>query len=503
MTMMCMTLVLIGLVYDVKTAAGVDVGDGTLGSCTQDALQTAVTIGGTVTFKCGSTATINIITPIISATEVTIDGGGNKIAIDGGNTSSLFSVQSGSLTLIGLTLVNGYIDGNGGAIQNYGGQLNIVNCTLAHNDATGSGGAIWGGTTTIQNSTLTDNSAGGNGGAIYFRNYSLLRLNRSTIVDNAAGGWGGGVFFEGEDSSTIWYDTILAGNSAGSYADCYAAGFYYSIGSIYGVLGQDRCGVGNDGGNIVAADPLLESLADNGGPTPTMRPLPGSPAIHNGNPNGYPGWDWQEKDEFGNGVQRDQRGYLRTSPYDIGAVQISPLILNTIGNKTVLVTNVLTFGVTAIGGTVLTYTATGLPAGASFDPLTHTFRWRPTTKQIGTYNVTFTVTDNEVPPEIASETITITVTGPNRPPVFSPLPKYNTVFGKSIQFSVSASDPDGNAVSYSLSNPPTGAAINGTSGLFQWTPSATGVYKVTFIATDDGAPAMSSSMTTSISVTKK
>jgi len=64
MTMMCLTLVLIGFACDVTTATGAVVGDGTSGSCTEEALQIAVNGGGTVTFNCGSTATINVTTPI-------------------------------------------------------------------------------------------------------------------------------------------------------------------------------------------------------------------------------------------------------------------------------------------------------------------------------------------------------------------------------------------------------------------------------------------------------
>ena len=39
---------------------------------------------------------------------------------------------------------------------------------------------------------------------------------------------------------------------------------------------------GDTTGNIIGVDPMLGPLADNGGPTLTMEPLPGSPAIDAG-----------------------------------------------------------------------------------------------------------------------------------------------------------------------------------------------------------------------------
>jgi hypothetical protein len=58
--------------------------------------------------------------------------------------------------------------------------------------------------------------------------------------------------------------------------------------------------------DIVVADPLLGPLADNGGPTETRAPQPGSPAL-------------------GGGIRcraADQRGVPRAAPCDIGAVEV-------------------------------------------------------------------------------------------------------------------------------------------------------------------------------------
>ena len=64
-------------------------------------------------------------------------------------------------------------------------------------------------------------------------------------------------------------------------------------------------------GNKCSTDPMLEALALNGGPTSSMRPLPGSPAINTGsNPAG---------------LATDQRGAARVvgTAADMGAYETS------------------------------------------------------------------------------------------------------------------------------------------------------------------------------------
>src|SRR5205814_8075723 len=81
--------------------------------------------------------------------------------------------------------------------------------------------------------------------------------------------------------------------------------------------------------------------------------------------------------------------------------------------------SLLTFTISAsdADGDALTYSASGLPAGASFDAATKTFSWTPGYDQAGSYpGVTFTVTDGTAP---VSETITITIRNTNRAPVLA------------------------------------------------------------------------------------
>lgn len=61
--------------------------------------------------------------------------------------------------------------------------------------------------------------------------------------------------------------------------------------------------------------------------------------------------------------------------------------------------------------------ATSLSEGMTIDASTGDFSWTPTEEQDGTYTVTFTVSDDQSPALIDTETITITVNEVNLPPV--------------------------------------------------------------------------------------
>ena len=84
-------------------------------------------------------------------------------------------------------------------------------------------------------------------------------------------------------------------------------------------------------------------------------------------------------------------------------------VLSVIGNKSVNEGQLLTFTVSATDpeNNPLTYSASGLPAGATFSTSTRNFSWTPTSTQSGVYsNIVFQASDGAL---TGSETITITV----------------------------------------------------------------------------------------------
>jgi VCBS repeat-containing protein len=180
-------------------------------------------------------------------------------------------------------------------------------------------------------------------------------------------------------------------------------------------------------------------------------------------------------------------------------------ILAAIGPKTVAENTPLTFTVAATDadGNTLTYAASGLPTGATFDPATKAFSWTPTYAQAGPHSVTFTVTDNGSPVASDSETVAIAVTDANRPPVLAAIGPKTVAENTLLTFTVAATDADGNTLTYAASGLPTGATFDPATKTFSWTPTfaQAGPHSVTFTVTDNGSPVASDSETVAITVT--
>jgi hypothetical protein len=154
-------------------------------------------------------------------------------------------------------------------------------------------GAIYAdsGSVTITNSTITANTASQGGGV--YRGVATLQVVHSTISGNVTTGGNGsgpGIF----GNIAYLQNTIVAGNT-GSNKD------------IDGVITTGAF-------NLIGGDPKLGPLQDNGGPTPTMALLPGSPAIDAGDNTNAPEWD-----QRGPGFPRIVNGTL-----DIGAFEVQP-----------------------------------------------------------------------------------------------------------------------------------------------------------------------------------
>jgi len=148
----------------------------------------------------------------------------------------------------------------------------------------------------------------------------------------------------------------------------------------------------------------------------------------------------------------------------------------------------ITINATDADGDSLTYSASGLPSGATFSEATLT--WTPTNAQAGTYHVAFEVTDGQF---YDSDTITITVEGSgvvvNNQPSLAAIGNKSTNENEQLSFSVSASDAEDDPITYSADNLPNGASFSNQS--FAWTPTydQSGVYEVTFVASDGNSQA--------------
>jgi len=212
-----------------------------------------------------------------------------------GSGGAVFNASSGSLTVVDSTISGNSTSGNGGGINN-SGLVTIMGSTISGNSSTSGGGGIANfNSLSTTNSTISGNNASF-GGGIY--NYSTLTVTNNTLSDNSATNAGAGLFhFSG---TTVLRNTIIA-NSI-NRSDC--SGSITDGGS--NLVEDGSC-------SLSAGDPLLGSLANNGGPTKTHALFPGSPAINTGNPVYC--------------TATDQRGQLRVEICDTGAYEFSTPML--------------------------------------------------------------------------------------------------------------------------------------------------------------------------------
>jgi len=220
--------------------------------------------------------------------------GANLLSIDGGNYQ-VFAVSSGvTANLSGLTIANGFGasagNGTGGGIYN-AGALTVSNSTFSGNSALMGGGIFNTGTLTMSNCTFSKNSAVYNGGGIL--NAGTSEVSSSTFSGNSTTyQYGGGIY---NYRSLTVNNSIFSGNSASNSSGGgiynYAANtgasvkadsnlFYNNLDSNKAESDCENCTAnGGSNSNVVSGDRKLAALANYGGATQTMIPLPGSAAI--------------------------------------------------------------------------------------------------------------------------------------------------------------------------------------------------------------------------------
>ncbi len=112
--------------------------------------------------------------------------------------------------------------------------------------------------------------------------------------------------------------------------------------------------------------------------------------------------------------------------------------------------------------TIAVTLASPLPAGATFNPQTLEFTWTPTFSQAGVTNVSFLATQIagfSGPALTSMVTIPITVLPLVLPPVIAPVSDVTVATGSTDSFTVSATDPQGRALTLSLVNDAQGSTL--------------------------------------------
>ena len=268
--------------------------------------------GGAITNR----GTLSITTSLFKA-NTSMSGGGGAIAntVDGTSSGVMF-------------LTNSWVDTNSTATGVPGGGiLNTATATIERTTISsntiefsddGGAGIRNTGVLTINNSTVSGNAAASSpGGGI--SNEGTLTLLNSTIAENSADGEGSGLYTgltisnsRGISAVATIRNTVFAN---ANNSDCVNnSGTVTSFHSIYRAS-VNNCAINFDNGNQTDVDPLLSSLADNGGTAvgvtdvipPTHALAHGSKAIAAG--------------EVASCPAIDQRGITRIGVCDIGAYE--------------------------------------------------------------------------------------------------------------------------------------------------------------------------------------
>lgn len=246
-------------------------------------------------FKSGgaisNTGTLTVATSVLGHNGAAANGG----ALDNWGHASL---------LVDLIAEN-VADAGGAARNEVGGVLSVGASRLASNAAVSNagGGLLNNATLTVTNSTLDSNYSAQNGAALSNGGSSsatALVLN-STVISNTSVASAAGLRRFGGTLTLI--NTIVSGNQPNNCSGTVVDGGHNLQ------FSDATCGLSTQ------ANPRLGPEQNNGGPSvgtaygaiPTFALLPNSPAINTG--------------DDGNCPARDERGFLRVAPCDIGAIE--------------------------------------------------------------------------------------------------------------------------------------------------------------------------------------
>lgn len=267
----------------------------------------------------------------------------------------LYNYTLGTISVTQSALMHNTAIGiQGGGIYAGGKALNVQNSTIAYNSAATFGGGIlasFDGPTTLESVTLIGNVAA-SGAALFSQQGSITATNTTVSGNNATNNYGG-FYVSGPDTSLFMQNSTIAENTRTNTAgngfngimignnatativntilannqenNCASSSPPTSLG--HNLATDNTCGL-TQTGDQPGTDPLLGTLADNGGLVQTHALLPGSPAIDTGDNAQCPALDAR-------GITRPFDGDGDTvAVCDIGAVEARHQL--SIANSTVL-----------------------------------------------------------------------------------------------------------------------------------------------------------------------
>ena len=121
----------------------------------------------------------------------------------------------------------------------------------------------------------------------------------------------------------------------------------------------------------------------------------------------------------------------------------------------------------------LTFAVTGKPSWASFNPSNGELAGTPPAGSAGSYpNIVISVSDGMLSSSLPAFTLTVTA---NRTPTISGTPASMVTAGQAYSFTPSASDADGDTLTFSITNKPSWASFSTGTGRLSGTPGSADV----------------------------
>ncbi|MEM8679834.1 MAG: right-handed parallel beta-helix repeat-containing protein [Planctomycetota bacterium] len=295
-----------------------------------------VTISGNVTVDAKGQSRVFLITDgTVTLSELSLVGGsaeqGGGVYVAGPAVASLINVQvrDNTATMEGggifnagnlvaeetLVADNDAIDG-GGIYNSPTGVAHFIRSTVTGNDAIHGAGVANQGEFTLAYSAVHTNSASGQGGGIFNDTHladPITRIDSSTLSGNTASA--GGAVYNAAGQVQVTYSTLtnndattlgsglVTGDTANALTEARSSILAGNIDSndvvaigpldAFVSLGYNLVGDGNAASRFIQmgdqvigmADPLLDSLRDNGGSSLTHALLPGNLAFDTGDPD--------------------------------------------------------------------------------------------------------------------------------------------------------------------------------------------------------------------------
>jgi HYR domain len=484
----------------------------TVSTCDEPTLDSAISnaaSGDTITFGCSGTITLS--QTLVISKNLTLDGSGQAVTLDGQNQVKVLTVNRGvSFTLNALTIAHGSASGsNGGGLDNKGGTVSISNSTFANNsDPTGGGGGLYndiGGTVSISNSTVANNSSPSSGGGLG-NNRGTVSISNSTFSGNSAGDGSGLDTFEGtvSISNSTFANNSASGSSGGglynnqgtvsisnsTFANNSATGVQVgglsnnqgtmsirgSIvanntgGNCFGGVSDQGYNLDSDGscgftgtGDLQNTNPQLDpnGLQNNGGPTQTIALQSTSPAIDQ-----IPVASCPATDQRGNSRPDDAESMCDMGAYESSYPPDNDLALTNVPSG-------ITVNATSPQGAVVAYTP---PTVADEDTPLPPVNCTPasgSTFAMGTTTVTCTVSDSDDTNSPVSQSFTVTVNpvlsvsvssvNATEGSAFSGVVATGTAYGSSTPLTATITWGDGSSSTVSVTpNPDSSYSVSGS-----------------------------------------